>query len=113
MKLSHLDEHGRARMVDVGGKPTSERTAVAEGAALHQASLRDRWEDYWPSTRGVLTWGALISAIDYVRDSMELEVQYVERSAALEPRLIVYPNGSGGRGPLARAAQRIRDLQRS
>ena len=31
MKLSHLDERGRARMVDVGDKPTSERTAVAEG----------------------------------------------------------------------------------
>lgn len=32
MKLTHLDEQGRARMVDVGGKPASERTAVAEGA---------------------------------------------------------------------------------
>jgi cyclic pyranopterin monophosphate synthase len=32
VKLSHLDETGRARMVDVGGKPESERTAVAEGA---------------------------------------------------------------------------------
>ena len=31
MKLSHLDERGRARMVDVGGKPESERTAAAEG----------------------------------------------------------------------------------
>ena len=31
MKLSHLDERGRARMVDVGDKPESERTAVAEG----------------------------------------------------------------------------------
>jgi cyclic pyranopterin phosphate synthase len=31
VKLSHLDEGGRARMVDVGGKPESERTAVAEG----------------------------------------------------------------------------------
>jgi cyclic pyranopterin phosphate synthase len=30
--LSHLDEQGRARMVDVGAKPVSERTAVAEGA---------------------------------------------------------------------------------
>jgi cyclic pyranopterin monophosphate synthase len=29
--LSHLDEAGRARMVDVGGKPESARTAVAEG----------------------------------------------------------------------------------
>lgn len=32
MKLSHLDERGRPRMVDVGAKPESERTAVAEGA---------------------------------------------------------------------------------
>jgi cyclic pyranopterin phosphate synthase len=32
MKLTHLDELGRARMVDVGSKPESERTAVAEGA---------------------------------------------------------------------------------
>jgi cyclic pyranopterin phosphate synthase len=32
MKLSHLDEQGRPRMVDVGEKPVSERTASAEGA---------------------------------------------------------------------------------
>lgn len=31
MKLSHLDEAGRARMVDVGDKPETARTAVAEG----------------------------------------------------------------------------------
>jgi cyclic pyranopterin phosphate synthase len=32
VKLTHLDELGRARMVDVGDKPVSERTAIAEGA---------------------------------------------------------------------------------
>ncbi len=32
MKLSHLDERGAARMVDVGGKPVTERTAEAAGA---------------------------------------------------------------------------------
>jgi cyclic pyranopterin monophosphate synthase len=32
MKLSHLDERGAARMVDVGDKPVTERTAEAEGA---------------------------------------------------------------------------------
>ena len=32
MKLSHLDERGTARMVDVGGKPVTERTAQAAGA---------------------------------------------------------------------------------
>jgi cyclic pyranopterin phosphate synthase len=32
MRLSHVDDAGRARMVDVGDKPVSVRTAVAEGA---------------------------------------------------------------------------------
>jgi cyclic pyranopterin monophosphate synthase len=32
VSLSHLDETGRARMVDVTGKPVTRRTAVAEGA---------------------------------------------------------------------------------
>ena len=31
MALSHLDQDGRARMVDVGDKPVTERTAAAEG----------------------------------------------------------------------------------
>lgn len=31
MKLTHLDKKGRARMVDVGAKPESKRTAEAEG----------------------------------------------------------------------------------
>ena len=31
MPLTHLDEHGNARMVDVGHKPDTERVAVAAG----------------------------------------------------------------------------------
>lgn len=31
MKLSHLDEEGQARMVNVGHKPDTERVAVAKG----------------------------------------------------------------------------------
>ena len=30
-KLTHIDEHGQAKMVDVGHKPDTERTAVARG----------------------------------------------------------------------------------
>jgi cyclic pyranopterin phosphate synthase len=30
-KLTHVDEHGRAHMVDVGSKPDTERVAVARG----------------------------------------------------------------------------------
>jgi len=31
VSLSHLDDEGRARMVDVGGKPVTARSATAEG----------------------------------------------------------------------------------
>ncbi len=31
-KLTHLDEHGRADMVDVGAKPVTDRVAIASGA---------------------------------------------------------------------------------
>jgi len=35
-KLTHIDEGGRARMVDVGHKPDSERVAVARGSVHMQ-----------------------------------------------------------------------------
>lgn len=35
-QLTHLDEQGRARMVDVGDKPDSERRAVAAGSVYMQ-----------------------------------------------------------------------------
>lgn len=36
-KLSHLDNSGKARMVDVGGKDQQIRTAIAEGAIYMQS----------------------------------------------------------------------------
>jgi cyclic pyranopterin phosphate synthase len=40
-KLTHLDDTGAARMVDVGGKPVTARQAVAEGyVALQRATLQ-------------------------------------------------------------------------
>ncbi len=39
-KLTHLDDHGRAKMVDVGHKPVTAREAVAEGfITLQRATL--------------------------------------------------------------------------
>ena len=38
--LSHVDASGAVTMVDVGGKPDVERTAVAEGAVLVSAAAR-------------------------------------------------------------------------
>jgi len=40
-KLTHVDETGRARMVDVGGKPPSERIASATGAISMSAATLD------------------------------------------------------------------------
>jgi cyclic pyranopterin monophosphate synthase len=37
-QLTHLDESGRAKMVDVGHKAETERTAVARGAVTMQAA---------------------------------------------------------------------------
>lgn len=34
VKLTHLDDEGKAHMVDVGAKPDTERTAVARGEVL-------------------------------------------------------------------------------
>jgi len=33
-RLSHIDESGRARMVDVGAKPVTDRTAIARGEII-------------------------------------------------------------------------------
>ncbi len=34
MQLTHIDEQGKAKMIDVGVKPTTERVAVAQGMVL-------------------------------------------------------------------------------
>lgn len=46
--LSHLDEQGRARMVDVGAKPDTERVAVARGRITMQ-----------PATLGLIQAGSV------------------------------------------------------
>jgi len=47
-KLSHLDESGQARMVDVGHKPITERVAIAKGEVHMQ-----------PETLALIQQGAL------------------------------------------------------
>jgi cyclic pyranopterin phosphate synthase len=40
--LSHIDQRGEARMVDVSGKPQTERIAVAEGRVIMRKETLDR-----------------------------------------------------------------------
>lgn len=39
-RLTHVDDRGRVRMVDVGGKPVTEREAVARGTITISAAAR-------------------------------------------------------------------------
>lgn len=41
-ELTHLDEEGRAHMVDVGGKPVTSRRAVAEAVVVMSREVKDR-----------------------------------------------------------------------
>ena len=54
LQLSHLDEHGNARMVDVGAKPDTERIAVATGEITLSASTLDLVRDGRASKGDVL-----------------------------------------------------------
>jgi cyclic pyranopterin phosphate synthase len=54
--LSHLDDEGRARMVDVGAKTESARTARAEGSITMRAETLDAVE------RSTVTKGDVIAA---------------------------------------------------
>jgi cyclic pyranopterin monophosphate synthase len=45
VRLSHLDESGRARMVDVGDKTETRRTAVAEGRVRMSATAFEAVRD--------------------------------------------------------------------
>ncbi|MGZ6346995.1 MAG: cyclic pyranopterin monophosphate synthase MoaC [Anaerolineales bacterium] len=40
-KLTHIDESGRARMIDVGNKPDTERVAIASGQVIMKQATLD------------------------------------------------------------------------
>src|ERR1700712_5254933 len=61
-KLTHLDEKGRARMVNVGDKPVTAREAIAEGSILlRPQTLRAIADDKVP--KGEVLNTARIAAI--------------------------------------------------
>ena len=54
--LTHLDEHGAARMVDVGVKPESQRKAVAEGRIrMSGEALAALWDGTGPKGDALAT----------------------------------------------------------
>jgi len=93
VKLTHLDELGRARMVDVGEKPTSERTAVAEGAVRMSREAFDQVAAQTVAKGDVLavaevagTMGAKRTG-DLIPLCHPLALDVVQVEATLEPEL--------------------------
>lgn len=72
-KLSHLDESGRARMVDVGNKPVTERVAIAKG----EVHMR-------PETLNLIQQGALKKG-DVLSVAQLAGVMAAKRTADLIP----------------------------
>ncbi|HIE58306.1 MAG TPA: cyclic pyranopterin monophosphate synthase MoaC [Anaerolineales bacterium] len=72
-KLTHLDESGRARMVDVGRKPVTERVAVARG----EVHMR-------PETLALIQEGALKKG-DVLAVAQIAGVMAAKRTAELIP----------------------------
>lgn len=70
-KLTHLDERGKARMVDVGGKAATQRVAIAEGriamAPGALAAIRDG-----ASPKGDVLAAARIAGIMAAKKTAEL-----------------------------------------
>ena len=81
-KLTHLDEQGRAHMVDVGAKPDTERVAVACGEVHMKKETFDLIRDgqikkgdvlnYCSSTY-VIQWKSL-NAIPFVQSQTITEI---------------------------------------
>jgi cyclic pyranopterin phosphate synthase len=70
-KLTHFDERGAARMVDVGGKEETRRTATAAGFILMQASTLEIVAS-GTSKKGDVLGVARIAAIQAAKRTSEL-----------------------------------------
>ncbi len=70
-KLTHLDESGHARMVDVGGKPATARAAVASGRIRMSAQALDAVRE-GEAPKGDVLAAARIAGIIAAKKTAEL-----------------------------------------
>jgi cyclic pyranopterin monophosphate synthase len=93
VKLTHLDELGRARMVDVGEKPVSERTATAEGAVRMSREAFDQVSQQTVGKGDVLAVAEVAGTMGAKRTGEliplchPLALDLVQVEARLEPEL--------------------------
>ncbi len=93
MTLSHVDGAGRARMVDVGDKPPTVRTAVAEGAVRLTPEAYRQVADQALAKGDVLTVAELAGtmaakrAAELIPLCHPVALDHVEVRAELDPAL--------------------------
>jgi cyclic pyranopterin monophosphate synthase len=93
VKLTHLDEAGRVRMVDVGDKPVSERTAIAEGAVRMSRAAFDQVAQQSLAKGDVLAVAEVAGTMGAKRTGEliplchPLPLDLIEVEARLEPEL--------------------------
>ena len=89
-ELTHLDNQGRARMVDVGEKPSTQRRAVAEGRIVMKAETLDLIAE-GGHTKGDVLAVARVAGIMAAKKTAELvplchplQLTYIEIELALD-----------------------------
>lgn len=93
MRLSHLDAEGRARMVDVGDKPVSDRLAVASGAVRMSREAYDLVAGQGVPKGDVLTVAEVAGVLgakrtgDLIPLCHPLGLDHVQVEARLDPEL--------------------------
>ena len=95
--LTHLDEHGRARMVDVGGKAVTEREAQAQATVLMEPSTLQRlMAQQLPKGDSIAT--ARIAGIMAAKRTSDLiPLCHPLALTAVEVDIAPHPNGAGVR----------------
>ena len=107
--LSHIDEHGRARMVDVSAKTATARTAVAAGRVVLGEAAFAAVRDQQIQKGDVLTVAQIAGVLgakqasrllplchDVLLQNVEIEFELNEPEAAVEIRAITKTEGPTG-----------------
>ena len=107
--LSHVDEQGHARMVDISAKPSSARTAVAAGRVVVGPEALQLIRDNQIRKGDVLTVSNVAGVLgakqtsrllplchDVVLQNVQIEFELDDEAAAVEIRAIVKTEGPTG-----------------
>lgn len=107
--LSHIDDHGNARMVDISDKPRAVRTAVAAGRVVVGAEALALIRENQIQKGDVLAVSQVAGVLaakqtsrllplchDVLLQNVELEMDLDEETAAVELRALVKTEGPTG-----------------